>query len=65
VIRVVFRSRGVLHFTLLPVQIDPETPTHVLCHAVNPVSLNIAPLGDPPIVVQPGTPMRVLHTAIH
>jgi hypothetical protein len=64
IITIVYRSRGRLCDTQVPVRIDPETPTEVHCHSINPVPIDLAPLGDPPIVMSPGTPMHIPHRLI-
>jgi outer membrane protein OmpA-like peptidoglycan-associated protein len=64
-VRILFRSRGVPHSSLLPVQIDNETPTEVLCHTINLEPLNLAPPGDPPIVIGPATPLHIPREAVH
>jgi outer membrane protein OmpA-like peptidoglycan-associated protein len=64
-VRILFRSQGVPHSSLLPVQIDGETPTEVLCHTINLEPLNIAPPGDPPIVIDPATPLHIPLEAVH
>jgi hypothetical protein len=54
-----FQSNGKPCIAVVPFTVDAVTAGTVELHSANPSPLNVAPVGDQPLILRPNNPARI------
>jgi outer membrane protein OmpA-like peptidoglycan-associated protein len=63
-VRIGFRSEGSVYTAVVGFAVTNKTPTHVEMESTNTEPLNVAPEGDPPLVIEAGNPAVISYDVL-